>query len=193
MRSTPLALALALTIGLTSASAFADNARGFYVGANFTGILADDLIVNEPMDEDDDLKLAATELMVGYKYNGYLGIDLRYGNGLGDKSLQFAENGRNEYSIDNYTSAYFRFESINDQARFYALLGYTELSSAVALQTLAGTTSSELDETESGLSAGLGAGWFFNNGINLNVELRNLMYTDDVSLPSVSVGLDYRI
>src|SRR5690606_5203705 len=104
-----------------SAFALADNNRGFYAGAGASVTMFDDDVI----DVDN---AHALELVGGYKYNAWLGVDVRLGKGVsaGESDTYFVGNdemnGRLKREVDNYYSVYYKPEVINDEAKLYLLL-----------------------------------------------------------------------
>jgi opacity protein-like surface antigen len=184
-----------LALSLLALPALADNNRGFYLGAGLSSI-------KDYQDGVDNVsQIRAAELFGGYKYNDALGIELRLGSGqsTGTTNVYFdstgaLQAGNLEREIDSYQSIYYRPELVNDEARLYALIGYTHLSSSgrvldSAGKEIAGQTK---DGSASGLSYGLGIGFVINEHFNINFEYKNIC--EDISgKPNLaSVNLDYR-
>ena len=182
----------ALAIGLLALPALADNNQGFYAGAGFASI-------KDYQDGVEDLsRIKAGELFGGYKYNAALGVELRVGSGFstGTSNFYFSDGqlqtgGILERDIDSYQSIYYKPELVNDEAKLYALLGYTHLSSSAKTTSSTGLVTS-LDTSASGFSYGLGIGFVVDEHFNVNFEYRNIC--EDVSgKPNLaSVNIDYR-
>jgi len=181
-----------LPLLLAGHCALADNSRGFYAGANASMVSSGDLAIAPDIDGSDDIDLGAIELVGGYKYNGYLGVDVRFATGIIDSSLQTTNTIETEYSLGSYYSLYYRPEMINTKGRFYGLFGYSSLSVDMANVDEDGNTLAEDSESKSGFSAGIGAGWFLENNLSINAEYRGLLITDDETVMAVTFGLDYR-
>lgn len=172
----------------------ADNTKGFYIGAGVSSI-------KDYQDGVEDItRIRATELLGGYKYNDALGIELRVGNGYqtGTSSFYFSapgtaiQSGALERTINNYKSIYYKPELINDEAKFYALLGYTSVNSSVDVQDNLGNLVSQTEGSNSGYSYGLGVGFVVSAHFNFNIEYKNIC--DEISgKPNMaSVNMDYR-
>src|SRR5690606_41637975 len=92
----------------------ADNNRGFYAGAGAAVTIYDDDVI----DVDN---AHALELVGGYKYNEWLGVDLRIGKGIsageGDTYLVGGNelNGRVKREDDSFYSIYYKLEDIKDE------------------------------------------------------------------------------
>lgn len=170
-----------LALGLLAIPALADNNRGFYLGVGASGISDEQ---DAPV---DTTQIRAGELLGGYKYNAALGVELRLGSGLREGS---SKEGDLEREIGDYQSIYYKPELVNDDAKLYALLGYTRVTSSANQDTAAAVANKEL--SYSGASYGIGVGFVINKQFNINFEYKNLC--DDLyNKPSVaSVNLDYR-
>lgn len=194
IRNTVIALAV------VAAPALADNERGFYAGAGFAMLSGNDYTPYE------SAEMPVAELTAGYKYNGALGLEARYGIGVGDHgdddSSYFEalvddrpDLSQVEREVDQFAAIYYRPELINDKARLYVLLGYAEVDLQAsfeevdaegAVSTMEGTT------TLKGPSYGLGVGWFIDEHWNFNLEYRQLVRTDDFEIEAFSLQVDYR-
>lgn len=199
-----------LAAGLLALNAFADNDRGFYAGVG--GALIDDY-----QDGIEDVsRIKAQEFFGGYKYNDALGVELRLGfgrtTGTSSYNTPYSEsasdiNKRHFYSIEreinHYTSIYYKPELVNEEAKLYALLGFTSVSTEGAVTddvktfdgknwTSTGATTQKDDGTHSGFSYGLGVGFVMTEHFNINIEYRNIC--NDISgKPNVlGVNVDYR-
>jgi|GEM_PF-351710 len=202
-----------LALSIFSFSVLADNNNGFYAGIGGASIKDD-------QDQLDTLsRIKATELFGGYKYNDALGVELRIGNGkstgIGEASIDgtgtngFASGERHITSyareIGNYRSIYYKPELVNDEAKLYALLGYSQVDTssvitdaAYQLNTSTGnydskaTTVTKSKYSVSGYSYGIGIGFVLNEHFNINIEYRNIC--EDISnKPNLAaVNVDYR-
>jgi len=182
-----------LALSLLALPVLADNDRGFYIGAG--GASIDDL-----EDGVDNLsRIRAVEFFGGYKYNDALGIELRFGNGLkeGTSSNYFdttgvIQNGNLKREIGSYESIYYKPELVNEEAKLYALLGYSHVNSSVKITDGSGALVRSSEGSESGYSYGIGVGFVINEHFNINIEYRNIC--DEISGKPNLVGLniDYR-
>lgn len=184
-----------LALSLLALPVLADNNRGFYLGLGASSI-------EDYQDGVDDVsQIRAAELFGGYKYNDALGIELRLGSGqsVGSTNVYFdaagtLQSGSLEREIDSYQSLYYKPELVNDEAKLYALIGYTHLSSSRRVLDSAGKViqGESVDGSASGLSYGLGVGFVINEHFNINFEYKNIC--EDVSgKPNLaSVNVDYR-
>lgn len=173
--------------------AFADQNNGFFVGGNAAYISSDTFVEINSEEEKIDVTLSAIELVAGYKYNSWLGIDLRYGSSLSDHDESISADtliSGFEYSIDSYQSIYYRPEITNKEAKLYFLLGYTTLDATT--ETLRSDGDITVEYSESGTSYGMGAGWFVGDDLVINVEYRQLLDKEEDEFSIITLGADYR-
>lgn len=169
----------------------ADNNRGFYAGAGAAVTIYDDDVI----DVDN---AHALELVGGYKYNAWLGVDLRIGKGVAagenDTYLVGGDevNGRLKREVDNYYSIYYKPEVINDEAKIYLLLGYTSMDISEQIDNEDGTRIFDFSGSESGASYGIGVGFMINKNVNFNVEYRTIPAEGDQDPAMASANFDYR-
>jgi len=186
-----------LALALVSANTLADNNRGFFAGGNLNYLQANDLLPNNATEEK--LNLSAIELMGGYKYNPWLGVDVRLGFGLTDGETELMSDadvpvatGSNTYSMDSYQSIYYRPEILNETARFYGLIGYSSVTTKTDMYNIDDEKTGSEELSTSGVSLGFGAGWFIDEHLNFNIELKSLANADKTSINAVTAGIDYR-
>lgn len=210
---------LALAVLATATAAHADNRRGFYIGggANYidlkvssavnTGDIGPDLQLDSP----GSIGVAGLELYGGYKFNSYIGGELRVGTGLAESSettnnytivqiagagtpetsddvfeTQLASSSTRDFSVSHFVSTYYRVESANQVAKLYGLLGF----SSVTLSADNGASSDS--ETYNGLSYGAGLGFVLSPRGNLNFEYKRLVDDGDFGFDVLSVNYDFR-
>jgi len=175
---------LFLAIALIALPTFADNLRGYYAGA------AIDFVDGNATDaEGNNVGFRVLEFNGGYKYNSWLGGELRLGIGASGESYSVNEGGsvvEGEVDIDHFESIYYRAESSNTVAKIYGLIGYSNIQTSASFP--GGTTSA----SKSGPSYGFGVGFVMNEKTNLNFEYRQIINTDDSEFTTVSLGFDYR-
>ncbi|WP_188150805.1 porin family protein [Teredinibacter waterburyi] len=183
MKVSPLATLTTLaTVGLLafSSTSFADNRQGFYAGGNWSFIDS-----NAADAAGNGVDFRSLEVVGGYKYRSWAGVEARFGTSL--KKETFATDltgGEVEVGIDHYESLYYRLESANQVAKFYVLLGFSNIQ----------TSNGNSDESgsESGASYGVGIGFVMNENLNLNFEYRDILDEDATTFTAMSIGLDYR-
>ncbi|VUD59635.1 hypothetical protein TDB9533_02727 [Thalassocella blandensis] len=179
---------LCLASGLATAEPLQ---QGIFVGANVG------YVQNEEMEEfdlaDDNVDYRSYELSLGYKFNNWLGVDFRFGNGLSERD--FAIDGSSnhaELGIDGISSYYYRGEFTNEDARLYILIGQSSVDTTTVIYDDAGNEVASADDSLSGLSYGLGAGWYYDDNFSINLEYRLLLDDDDAELTTINLGFDYR-
>lgn len=182
-----------LALSLLALPALADNNRGFYLGAGVASI-------SDLQDGVDNVsQIRAAEFFGGYKYNAALGIELRLGSGqtTGTSSSYFDEKGALqkgtlERDIGSYQSLYYKPELANDEAKLYALLGYTHVNSSGKTLDAEGKLVRSSDGSASGYSYGLGVGFVINEHFNINIEYKNICEEISGKPNLASVNIDYR-
>ncbi|MFT5085644.1 MAG: opacity protein-like surface antigen [Lentisphaeria bacterium] len=178
---------LLLTIVLISISgaASADHARGFYLGVNGTQI--ENKSLDEASAPRSKITFDAVELVGGYRYSSWLGLDVRYGNGISDEELVLdSDTSATSFSLDSYTSVYYRPAIINNEAKLYALIGYSQVDVSTTLDAVSTSFSN------SGMSWGIGVGWFTDDHTTFNIEYRELLNQDGSEFTMATIGIDYR-
>lgn len=188
---TAMKISMAAIFMLFSVVVLADNNQGFYAGAGASVTMFDDEVV----DVDN---AHAFELVGGYKYNAWLGVDLRVGKGIsaGESDTYFVGSnemdGRLKREVDNYYSVYYKPEVINDEAKLYLLIGYTSMDFSEEIDAADGTRVSSVSGSESGASYGIGVGFMINKQVNFNIEYRTLPDEGSHDPAMASANFDYR-
>lgn len=188
---TAMKISMAVIFMLFSVVVLADNNQGFYAGAGASVTMFDDEVV----DVDN---AHAFELVGGYKYNAWLGVDLRVGKGIsaGESDTYFVGsnemNGRLKREVDNYYSVYYKPEVINDEAKLYLLIGYTSMDFSEEIDAADGTRVFSVSGSESGASYGIGVGFIINKQVNFNIEYRTLPDEGSHDPAMASANFDYR-
>ncbi len=163
--------------------AHADNNRGFFVGGGVSAVDVDD----SPSFGSSDSTMG--EIFAGYKYNPWLGAEVRYGMGTGKEELDIdglESDDKLMLDIDNYSAVYYRAEAVNQTGRFYALLGYADIDFAVE------TNGVSTDFSDNDFSWGLGLGFILDEHLNLNFEYRDLVEVEQYNFTTITATLDYR-
>lgn len=172
--------AYVLALTLLAIPALADNNKGFYLGIGGSS-------VNDERDAPiDTTSIRTVELFGGYKYNDALGIELRLGSGAKEGDSKDRTLGR---EIGNYQSIYYKPELVNDDAKLYALLGYTKISSTMNLYI---ANPASFESSYSGFSYGVGIGFVINEHFNINFEYKNICEDLYDKPNTASVNFDYR-
>lgn len=190
-----------LCAALIASSSWADYQRGFYGSVGLAKVSGDDRTGFE------DAELSMVELIGGYKYNAALGLELRAGYGSNEdkdnSSTYFADIAAAddtdtvtaiERELSNYAAIYYRPELISDEARLYGLLGYARLDTEVTLLGDVATDQrlASQSESHSGLSYGMGIGFFIQKRFGINFEYRRLLSKDDYRFKTAGINFDYR-
>jgi opacity protein-like surface antigen len=171
-------------LSLLSVCAAADNIQGFYLGGG-GGLIRFEDEASEAVSLND-VELSAVELLGGYKYNSALGIEVRAGANLNERTTTIGGVDR-EVAIDHYESIYYRPELTNPEAKLYALIGYSQVE-----QSSSTDTSDEVSDSVSGLSYGIGVGFTMNPDFNFNIEYRRLIDESDFEINIAGINIDYR-
>ncbi|UTF59302.1 porin family protein [Gilvimarinus sp. DA14] len=181
--------AIALPLSLLASPSHADNNRGFFAGAGVSAVNVDD----SPAFDKANLWLG--EVFGGYKFNPWIGGEVRYGMGLGEERLYLDEPFESAalaagdevlMDIEHYSGVYYRAEAVNQTGRFYALLGYADIEFTMKGSEVSHTLS------EDDFSWGLGAGFILDPHLNLNFEYRNLVDVAEYRFTTITASLDYR-
>lgn len=174
---------------ILSIGTYASKDRGVYVGA---GVNLINVGVVDPFNNEVNFK--AGELLIGYKYNNYLGLEVRGGASFQDESIRVEDpdtglRGSVSSNIDHYGSVYYRAEMSNEIAKIYVLLGQSTVATTVEFDD---TDTAPVELSESGLSYGFGFGLWLDERMNLNFEYRSIVSTDNDSFTSGGISADYR-
>lgn len=187
------AISLAGCLLMSSAAIAGPQDRGIFAGGNVG--YAKDKSVDFPAElERGEADYRAYQLNVGYKYNNWLGVDFRFGNGMSERNFALQDSSNHaEIGIDGISSYYYRPEFTNDEARLYILLGQSSVDLTYAEVDASGnqigaTTSGSV----SGLSYGLGAGWYYGDNMTINLEYLMLIDDDEAEISTINLGFDYR-
>ena len=171
---------LALSLLVVAVSSQADNRRGFYAGAGVSYI---DSGLNAT--DGGSVGFTTIELLGGYKLNPYVGAELRVGTGInGDENT--IDETVIEYDVAHYESLYYRVESANQIAKFYGLLGYSNM------EVDASTDTASENSSDSGFSWGAGIGFVTSPRGNLNFEYREILNSGDNQFYGWTMNYDFR-
>jgi opacity protein-like surface antigen len=184
---------------LVAMPTLADNYKGFYVGIGASSV--DDrtasMTLNNTVYVIDTTAIRSGEIFGGYKYNDALGIELRIGSGLRagtGNEFDFSGAGGSvnptvsvAREFGTYESIYYKPELENEDAKLYALLGYTRISASQKRNDI-----TMEKKSYAGTSYGIGIGFVINEHLNINFEYKNIC--DELySKPNTSsVNFDYR-
>ncbi|HEY6527169.1 MAG TPA: porin family protein [Cellvibrionaceae bacterium] len=144
--------------------------------------------------QDVEFNVSSVEGVVGFNVWNIINIEGRLGLGLegSTETVSYITNGATnppqtatlptKLTLDNYASIYIKPELKNDVATFYALLGYTSASASTE------NTNVERDLDISGLSFGLGMGFYVADDVLVNLEYRKLVQDSDFKFDGFSLG-----
>lgn len=166
-----------------SGNAFASKDKGVYLGGGFNLVSVG---IKDPFANTVNFK--AGEILLGYKYNPYLGMEVRAGQSLQDETLDLLQAGTASARIESYMSVYYRAELANEIAKIYMLLGQSNIETSVKFTN----GNDERRTKDSGLSYGIGFGLWLDERMNLNFEVKTLVKTDSDSFTSGGISADYR-
>ncbi|MFL0802340.1 MAG: porin family protein [Agarilytica sp.] len=174
---------------LTALSANASKDKGVYIGGSVSLV---NVGVNDPFSNEVTFKTG--EILLGYKYNRYLGAEIRRGQSLQEEviSVDDPNTGLEDSvtaTLDSYWSYYYRAELANEIAKVYLLLGQSSITTQIEFDE---SGRADFEASESGLSYGIGFGLWLDERMNLNFEFKNLVSTDTDNFTSGSISADYR-
>ncbi|RYZ93730.1 MAG: hypothetical protein EOO68_21585 [Moraxellaceae bacterium] len=193
-----------LAFGFIALPTLANNDKGFYLGLGAAVVddRQDFITIGTTQYNVNTKKPRVGEIIGGYKYNNVLGGEIRIGSGfVGGKGTPFAFNtagtdtvptGKIEREIGDYQSIYYKAELVNDEAKLYALLGYSQLSTSVSSEDLNGNKLGSSSESYSGVSYGVGIGFIVNERFNVNFEYRNICEELYDKPNTAGINIDYR-
>lgn len=165
---------IAASLLLCAMPALAGPDRGVYIGGStmLTKIGLQDAY-------DKEVQFKVVEGIIGYRYNSLLGVESRIGatargeNVLVREDPVSGEEDVVEANIDHFESLYYRAELKNDIAKLYMLLGTARMS--VTSEFEDGT---QVTNTSSGLSYGIGGGLVVGDSFYFNIEAKSLIHTN---------------
>lgn len=186
-----------LALSLLAVPALANNDKGFYAGLGMTLVNNHDEFAQFDVNASVNAKnMKAYEIFGGYKYNDYLGAEVRYGSGndsaKGGLYGAGVKTGEVEAELGAYKSIYYRPEMVNDEAKLYALLGYTQLDVTVVNKDATGKELTSAATSYSGLSYGIGIGFVVADHLNINVEYKNICKELYDEPNTTTISVDYR-
>ena len=140
---------------------------GAYVGASYNTI------------DFGDVEFDASQLVVGAQFNDYIGIEARYGSGIGDESIDGVT-----VELDSVYGGYLTLSApLSDSLSAYAIIGKTW---AEATASYGGYSESAKDDTG---SVGLGARYSIREALTIRAEY--MKYDDDVDGLSIGVQVNF--
>lgn len=190
-----LFLTTACALGFSAMNTLADtNTRGLYIGAG--GSFVDS---NNEDEQGNNVEFNVVEGYVGYKYNGYLGVEARIGTALSsDDATTLSGTSKTEFDLNYYAGVYWRPEQKNEVAKLYGLFGYatTEIDQTALVLDQGGNFVKPEGGLQSnsveGFSYGIGVGFVLDEHFNLNFEYKSIIDTDTTELSGFALNVDYR-
>lgn len=176
MKRNTLALFFSSAI-LASAGAFAAGGEpGPYLGAGYTDASIDFDVI------DKDADIGVLFARAGYQINQNIAVEGRLGTGVDDDEIYGVEvELKDTYGV--YVKAGFPTQS---GLYPYALLGMTHVKVKAS-----GFGGSETD-SDSDISYGIGADYWFNSTVSAGLELANLYDKDGDEVTGITFGMNFR-
>jgi opacity protein-like surface antigen len=176
MKKNTLALMLSACLTVPSMAMAAGTDPGFYAGAGYT------FATLENNDFDSDTDLGVLFVRGGYQFNQYVAVEARLGEGVQDDKIQGLK-----LEIDNMYGAYAKVGLPTEIGLYpYVLLGMTHAEVKASARGFSDTTS------DSDVSYGIGADYWFNKQLSAGLEYANLYDTDGVTVSGFTLGVNYK-
>ena len=136
--------------------------------------------------QDVKYNVSSLEGVVGFNVWEMINVEGRLGLGLegSTETVTSKQDGTlpTKLNLDNYASVYIKPELKNDIATFYGLIGYSSAKASTE------NSKTERDLSVSGLSYGLGMGFFVAENALVNLEFRKLVQDGDYKFQGLSLG-----
>lgn len=171
-------LALMLSVGLTipAMAMAAGTDPGFYAGAGYTFANV------ESNDVDVDADLGVLFLRGGYQINKYLAVEARLGEGVQDEKIHGVK-----LELDEMYGVYAKVGLPTDVGLYpYALLGMTHAKLKGSVPGYSTTS------TDSDISYGIGADYWFNKQLSAGLEYANFYDKDGDTISGLTLGVNYK-
>lgn len=176
MKKNTLALMLSACLTVPGIAVAAGTDPGFYAGAGYT------FTTLEFDDFDADTDLGVLFVRGGYQFNQYVAIEGRLGQGVQDDEIQGLK-----LEIETIYGAYAKVGLPTDVGLYpYVLLGMTHAEVKASARGYSDTSS------DSDVSFGIGADYWFNSQLSAGLEYANLYDTDGVTVSGLTVGVNYK-
>lgn len=179
-------------LALLSAFTLPAAAQDFYV---FAGAER-----NKIESEVDDLSISKNEngygIGVGYRFNSTFAVELAYRDMLSISDGATYEDY--EYLFDTDVRAYqasvVANYPLNNQMQIFGRLGVgrLDIDSSVYQNSWGEVTREQTSESETKALFGVGVGYSFTDNLGARLEYSRFAKIDDVTLSSVSIGLQYQ-
>lgn len=176
MKKNTLALLLSACMAVPAVAATSGTQPGFYVGGGYTFATLD--LDGAPSNAD----VGALFVRGGYQINEYIALEARLGEGVGDDTVSGVK-----LEIDNIYGGYVKVGLPTEVGLYpYALLGYThaKLKASIPGESI---TSSDSD-----VSYGIGADYWFNKQLSAGLEYANFYDKDGDKITGLTLGVNYK-
>lgn len=131
----------------------------------------------------------AIEAVLGVNSTPNIAWEVRMGLGLSEEDIVVSYQGQSgtvgvTNKLNSYFSGYFKPQIVNDNLRFYGLLGFSTVSNTIT-DTEYGD---EEDTNDSGVSYGAGAGIAISDTSSVVIEWKNLAEIDGGDIKGFTFG-----
>lgn len=152
----------------------------FYAGGNLT---SSQYSRDAPEDSAARFTILAVDAMGGADLFKYLAVEARLGIGYNEDSAGWADE-KHDLRESYYASFYLRPQVKNERAALYALVGATaaEISSS----------NPDYEESDAGPSFGVGVSFVVSPTVDVSLEWKQHIKTDDYNIKGGSVGFIYK-
>lgn len=176
MKKTTLALMLSAGLTVPGVALAAGTDPGFYVGGGYT------FAAIESDDVDVDADLGLLFLRGGYQINQYLAVEARLGEGVQDDKIQGVK-----LEVEEVYGAYAKVGLPTGVGLYpYALLGMTHAKLKASVPGASATS------TDSDISYGIGADYWFNKQLSAGLEYANLYDKEGDTISGLTLGINYK-
>lgn len=176
MKKNTLALMLSACLAVPGAAMAAGTDPGFYAGAGYT------FATLESNDVDVDADLGVLFLRGGYQINQYLAVEGRLGEGVQDDKVQGVK-----LEIEEMYGVYAKVGLPTEIGLYpYALLGMTHAKLKASVPGFSASS------TDSDISYGVGADYWFSKQLSAGLEYANFYDKDGDTISGFTLGVNYK-
>lgn len=176
MKKTTLALMLSAGLTVPGVAMAAGTDPGFYAGAGYM------FATLESNDVDADVDLGVLFLRGGYQINQYLAVEARLGEGVQEDKIYGVK-----LEIEEMYGAYAKVGLPTDVGLYpYALIGMTHAKLKASVPGDSATS------TDSDISYGIGADYWFNKQLSAGLEYANFYDKDGDTISGLTLGVNYK-
>lgn len=175
-----------LGLALVASAAQAQDLKGFYVGAGYSGLT---------IEADKDFTMPTLIAHAGYQLTPNVAVEARLGTGAGDDSINYDYYGvdvEEKWDVDNYFAVLAKVSlPVGEYVSVYGFGGYNRLSLEYsATASYMGYSASEsVEVSDTSLTYGAGASVNVTKQLSLNAEYQVMF--DDVDSMGVSVSYKF--